>query len=136
MTKTVFRHDPIPFRDETGLNCLRVPLDRAGRTYATVSEADYRRIQRAGATGVWLLNKAAPGRAYVRTCINAEEGKHTLAMVSRLIMDAEPRTAIRYVNGDHLDLRPWNLIAQKGQAKRADMRLVQRQQDIQPEARA
>ncbi|NSY61069.1 hypothetical protein [Agrobacterium tumefaciens] len=125
MTKTVFRHDPIPFRDETGLNCLRVPLDRAGRTYAIVSEADYRRVHRAGATGVWLLNKATPGHAYVRTCVKTATGKLTLAMVARLIMDASPRTSIRYINGDQLDLRPWNLIAQKGQAKRADMRLVQ-----------
>lgn len=136
MTATAFRHAPIPFRDENGLNCLRVPLDRAGRSYAIVAEADYRRIQRAGATGVWLLNEAAPGRTYVRTSIRTGRGESTLAMVARLIMDAAPRTVIRYINGDHLDLRPWNLIAYRGKAKRADMSLIQRPQDAQPEVRA
>jgi len=57
-------------------------------------------------------------------------------MVARLIVDAEPRTAIRYINGNPLDLRPWNLIAHKGQAKRADMRLVQRRHYNAPEVRA
>ncbi len=124
-----YRHDPIPFRDaETGLNCLRVPLDRTGRTYAIVSEADYRRIQRAGATGAWFLNKDGKiGRSYVRTMIPTGHRTRTLAMVARLIAGAEARTVIRYVNGNHLDLRPWNLIGQKGKSKRADMKLINRQ---------
>jgi hypothetical protein len=119
------------------MKCLRVPLDRTGRTYATVSKSDYHRIQRAGATGAWLLNEAWPGRAYVRTMIRTGRGTRTLAMVARLIMDAGPRTVIRYINGDHLDLRPWNLMAQKGKAKRADIRLIDRRQDaFQSEVRA
>lgn len=125
--KYTYRHPPIPFRDaETGMNCLRVPLDRKGRRFAIVSEADYHRVQRAGATGAWLLNEAAPGRAYVRTMIRTGRGTSTLAMVARLIMDAGPRNVIRYINGDHLDLRPWNLIMQKGRSKRADVRLIDR----------
>lgn len=133
MTKPAFRHDPIPFRDENGLNCLRIPLDRAGRSYAIATEADYHRLQRSGATGTWFLNDAAPGRTYVRTAIRTECGQ-TLAMVARLIMEARPRTVIRYVNGDHLDLRPWNLVAQKGKAKRDDMQIVERGQRAMLEA--
>lgn len=120
-----FRHDPIPFRDaETGTNCLRVPLDRRGRSYALVREADYRKVQQAGATGAWLLNEAAKGRAYVRTMIRTGRKTRTLSMVARLIMDAQPRTVIRYINGNHLDLRPWNMLVQKGRSKRADSDLV------------
>lgn len=141
MTTTTFRHAPIPFRDEHGVNCLRVPLDRAGRSYAIVTEADYRRVRRAGATGAWLLNDAAPGRTYVRTSVRTGRGESTLVMVARLIMSAPPRTVVRYVNGNRLDLRPWNLAVQKGKAKRDDMQLVERgrrasQEAFRQEARA
>ncbi len=137
LQKSAFRHAPIQFRDEHGVNCLRVPLDRTFNQYAVVTASDYKRIQRAGATGAWFLNKDGKiGRAYIRTMIPIGPKSRALAMVARLVMEAEPRTVIRYVNGDCFDLRPWNLIIQKGKSKQADMRLVQRRHDAQPEFRA
>lgn len=137
LQKSTFRHAPIPFRDEHGVNCLRVPLDRAGKQYAIVTASDYNRIQRAGATGAWFLNKDGKiGRAYIRTMIPTGHRSRALAMVARLVMEAEPRTVIRYVNGDCFDLRPWNLVMRKGKSKQADMRLIQRRQDAQTELRA
>jgi len=121
-----FRPDPVAFRDETGLRCLRVPLDRAGRRHAIVSETDYRRVRALGATSPWYMNEAGPGRAYVRTHLNADQGSQTLGMVARLITGAGPRTTIHYASGNRLDLRPSNLIMRKGKAKRTDAALAQR----------
>lgn len=124
-TKSAFRHAPIPFRDEYGVNCLRVPLDRDGRTYAIVTAADYRRVQRSGATGTWFLNDDGKGRAYVRTKVRTGRGKATMVMVARLIMESGPRTVVRYQNRDKLDLRYMNLSVTRGKAKRDDVRLAE-----------
>lgn len=109
------RHAPIRFTDERGRECLKVPLDRYGRKYATATVRGYQAVQDAGATGAWLLNGNGTGRAYVRTCVG-----DTLLMPARIIAGAGPRSVVRYVDGDSRNLLPENIVLRKGKAKRAD----------------
>ncbi len=113
------RHAPIPFTDERGRECLKVPLDRYGRKYSTVTVRGYQAVQDAGATGAWCLNGNGHGTSYVRT---AAAG--TMLMPARIIAGAKARSVVRYVNGDPLDLRPENIVLRKGAAKRADADIV------------
>jgi len=113
------RHAPIRFTDDHGRECLKVPLDRYGRQYATVTESDYRAIQGAGATGAWYLNSNGHGGSYARIHFNK-----TRLMPARIIAGAGPRSVVRYVNGDPLDLRPENIVLRKGAAKRDDAVIV------------
>lgn len=117
--RSPFRPDPIPFTDEHGRACLRVPLDRHGRKYATATVRDYQAVQKSGATGVWLLNSNGGRNSYVRTCVAG-----TLLMPARIISGAKGRSVVRYVNGDPLDLRPENIVLHRGAAKRADADIV------------
>jgi len=116
---TRHRRAPIRFRDEHGRECLKVPLDRFGRKYATATERGYQAVQEAGATGAWYLNSNGHGGSYVRT-----HAGETLLMPARIIAGAKARSVVRYVNGDPLDLRPENIILQRGAAKRADAVIV------------
>ncbi|MFT4160913.1 hypothetical protein [Shinella sp.] len=113
------RHAPIRFTDERGRGCLKVPLDRYGRKYAIVTVRGYQAVQDAGATGAWRLNSNGHGGAYVRTFAAG-----TVLMPARIIAGAGPRSVVRYVNGDPLDLRPENIVLRKGAAKRADADIV------------
>lgn len=116
----------VPFTDEYGTRCLRVPLDPYGSKYAVVREADYQSVRNAGATGAWYLNDNGHGQRYVRTPVPAGTGRNTLLMVARIIADAPPRSTIFYVNKDRLDLRPTNLHWHpRGVSKRHDMRLAE-----------
>lgn len=123
-SKSAFRHDPIPFKDENGLDCLRVPLDRRGKQYAIVGAHDYQRVRRSGATGTWYVDSAAKGRYYVRTCVPVRSGRNVPLMPARLITGAGPRSIVRYVNGDRFDLRPWNLVLKRGRSKHTDIDLA------------
>lgn len=114
------RPEPVPFRDEHGRNCLRVPLDKHGRNHALVAAADYERVQRSGARGSWLLNECGGGRSYVRVSAPRRRGGLSLLMPARIIVGAGPKTVVRYVNGNPLDLRPENLSWHRGWAKRCD----------------
>jgi hypothetical protein len=78
----------IPFTDETGRACLRVPLDPNGNAHAVVLEKDYRDIKKAGGTGAWFLNDNGFGIRYVRTKVPDGTGKTTMIMVARLIVGA------------------------------------------------
>lgn len=113
------RHAPLRFTDERGRECLKVPLDRYGRKYATATVQGYRAVQDAGATGAWCLNDNGSGNSYVRC-----NAAGTLLMPARIIAGAKARSVIRYVNGDPLDLRPENIVLRKGASKRADADIV------------
>lgn len=117
----------IPFTDEAGRPCLRVPLDPNGNAYAVVLAHHYREIQRAGATGAWFLNDNGFGIRYVRTKVPDGAGKTTMIMVARLIVGAGPRSTIYYQNKDRMDLRPENLFWHRnGRTKRSTIEVVQR----------
>lgn len=109
------RHASIRFTDERGRECLKVPLDRYGRKYSTVTVKGYQAVQDAGATGAWRLNSNGHGGAYVRTFAAG-----TVLMPARIIAGAKARSVVRYVNGDPLDLCPENIVLRKGAAKRVD----------------
>lgn len=121
------RPPTIPFIDEIGRACLRVPLDPHGSAYAVVLEGDYRAVQRAGATGAWFLNDNGCGTRYVRTKVPDGTGKATMIMVARLVIEAGARSTVFYCNKDRLDLRPDNLFwHRKGRAKRSTEEVVRR----------
>jgi hypothetical protein len=109
------RHAPLRFTDERGRECLKVPLDRYGRKYATVTVRGYQAVQDAGAAGAWCLNGNGHGNSYVRTYVG-----DTLLMPARIIAGAGPRSVVRYMDGDPLNLLPENIVLRKGAAKRAD----------------
>lgn len=116
---TRHRHAPIRFRDEHGRECLKVPLDKFGRKYATATVQGYQAVQEAGAIGAWYLNSNGHGGSYVRSHAGG-----TLIMPARIIAGAKARCVVRYANGDPLDLRPENIVLQRGAAKRADAVIV------------
>ncbi|MCD1265999.1 hypothetical protein B5M44_12715 [Shinella sumterensis] len=112
---------PIPFIDEFGQRCLRVPLDSKRKRYAVIDEASYQRATAGRATGVWFLNDNGHGNSYVRCwSLASATGKPTLVQVARLITDAGRGKIVRYANGDRLDLRASNLRSRRGSAKRCD----------------
>jgi hypothetical protein len=113
------RSAPIRFRDQHGRECYKVPLDRQGQYHATVTARDYQTIREAGATGAWYLNGNGSGGAYVRIHFN-----RTRLMPARIIAGAGPRSVVRYINGDSLDLRPENIVLQRGASKKADAFIV------------
>ncbi|WP_440982394.1 hypothetical protein [Shinella sumterensis] len=116
---TRHRGAPIRFRDEHGRECLKVPLDRFGRQYATTTVHGYKTVREAGAIGAWYLNGNGHGGSYVRSHAGG-----TLIMPARIIAGAKARSVVRYVNGDPLDLRPENIVLQRGAAKRVDAVIV------------
>lgn len=121
------RPPAIRFTDEGGRTCLRVPLNPQGSAHAVVLERDYHAVRRAGATGPWYLNTAKANYRYVRAHVPDGRGGQTLVQVARLIMGAQPGTAIYVQNRDRLDLRPENLLAGKnGVAKRCDVSVAER----------
>lgn len=117
----------IPFTDDEGRDCIRVPLDPYGNAYAVVLERDYREVKNAGATGVWRLNANDKGQHYVRTAVPNGKGDATNVSVARIIVGAGARSTIYYVNKDRLDLRPENLWWHRnGKAKRCDAEIAER----------
>lgn len=120
------RHAPIPFIDDLGRRCLRVPLDKYGRNYAVVTEGGYRRALAAGVSPAWVLNSNGKGMTYVRSrSAKSSKASNTL-QVARIIADAPPGHVVSHVNGDRLDLRPDNLSVRRGRSKRYDRELVER----------
>ena len=144
------RPPTIPFIDEGGRRCLRVPLDPQGSAHAVVLERDYLAVQKVGATGTWRLNANSRGTPYVRTHIPDDKGGFTAVLVARLIARAGSGTTIYYVNKDRLDLRPENLfwgrdrrskrdavkVAERGARYRADRQRQQREEEAQRGAAA
>jgi hypothetical protein len=121
-----FRHEPIKFHDQHGRACYRVPLDRHGRQYALVTVSDFNRVRESGATGVWYLDTNGCGKHYVRTCVPTRRSQNAAVMPARIISGARPKSVVRYVNGDTLDLRPENLVLHRGKSKRTDTAMAER----------
>lgn len=131
---------PIPFVDERGRECLKVPLGgrRGGERFAIVEARDYQRIREAGAIGSWYWNSngKGKGRGYVRTCVPIGGGKWSLVQVARIIDGTGAKAIVRYANGDTLDLRSSNLLWERGKAKRNDVMVVRQGKAIRQERRS
>lgn len=88
---------------------VKVHLRNVDR-YATLYRDDYDRVVADIGTGRWLVNviKRPGGRSdhYVRA---HSPGAKSLVMIARIIARAMPRTAVRYRDGDVLNLRSENL---------------------------
>lgn len=98
-------------RDPSGELVVLVPLTR-GRTAVTTLAA-YVRLLELGVSANWVMNDDGNGRIYVRCHRSADLGGNLL-MVSRLICAPTERgLAIRYRDGDRLNLRPTNLCAER-----------------------
>ena len=116
---------PIPFTDEHGLPCLRVPMSNAHGVFAIVDQHHFETLRALGLTRSWFLNGNGTGKRYVRTPVPAEgRPKGTILLVARLIIGAGPGTVVRYGNGNPLDLRFSNLAWRKGKSKRTDEALL------------
>lgn len=113
--------EPIPFADEHGMPCFRIPISNAPDTFALIEQHTFNSLVSRGLTGPWFLNGNGTGRSYVRIAVPVEgKGGGTNLLVARLILGAGPRTVVRYANGDPLDLRFINLAWRKGKSGRTD----------------
>lgn len=118
MTSQAARPQCLGYIDQEGRKVLKVPLDKQGKQHAIVLERDYLNVRRSGATGTWLAN-GDNGRTYVRTNIPTGTG-YVLGTIARIITGAGRGVAIRYADGNPLNLLPENLVWRKGKAKRCD----------------
>lgn len=86
---------------------IKIYLRNAGR-YATLYRADYQRVIAEVGGNVWFVGyNSERAVAYVRTWSDAEPRK--MAMIARIVANAPARTAVRYLDGDPLNLRFDNL---------------------------
>jgi hypothetical protein len=113
----------IPFVDEDGNHCLKVPL-LDGVNYATVLEDQYRAYVAAGyPEGRWYLNANKRKSSQTYVCVEltrGENGKRRKPPVARLLCEEIRKTReleegrrpvfrVGYNSPDRLDLRPSNL---------------------------
>ena len=114
-------NNPIPFADEHGAACFRIPLSNSPDTFAILDQQSFTNLISQGLTGRWFLNSNGAGRSYVRISVPVEGRRGgTNLLVARLIIGAGPRTVVRYANGNPLDLRFVNLAWRKGKSGRTD----------------
>jgi hypothetical protein len=108
------RRVPVPFTDEEGKACLRVPLDNNGEAYALVQREDYLHIVRAlGWRGAWCLGGPSGRRRYVM--VNAPWTGNKAGgtfPVARLLPGVTSLDRVRYASADTLDLRRRNLVVE------------------------
>lgn len=98
-------------RDHSGELTVLVKL--TGGNVAATTYAAFKRLMDAGVSPNWVLNSDGKGRVYVR-CIRPNALGGNLLMVSRLIIGPEERRlAVRYRDGNRLNLRPENLLVER-----------------------
>jgi len=90
------------FVDPHGRPCVRVPLDPFGKRWATLTAADYERVQPLTANA-WRADQKRPGKYYVRG--NAKE-----PFIARVVARAKAGEQIVHADGDTLNLLPENLV--------------------------
>lgn len=112
------RPDPIRCRDDSGREIVKVATDAEGRRWATLYADDFDRLAMMGLSRTWFFNHSGGGYWYVKA--HAPSASGSLVSVARLILEMGPKEVVRYLNGDHLDLRRENLGVRSGWAKRTD----------------
>ncbi|WP_114946624.1 hypothetical protein [Microvirga calopogonii] len=102
-------HEIVKRLDEDGKLVVGVFLSNVQKT-CWLYASDYEAITAKYGLSSWLLNSAGEGKpSYVRFMHNGN-----LVMVSRLILDAQPRTAVKYRDKNPLNLRSSNLFLHHG----------------------
>lgn len=103
---------PLPFVDEDGTACLRVPLDDAGTRFAIVERSDYLHVVLTlGCRAAWCWGGAQGRRKYVRVNAPHVGGQASGSFpVVRLFLGVGPEHRVRYATSNTLDLRRCNLI--------------------------
>lgn len=115
------------FTDESGQHCTRVPLANSALSAVLLAD-DFDRLMAAGLSSNWGLNlNTKGGQAYVCATV---KGANTVT-VARLITGARWKQAVRYRNGDRLDLRPENLRIAKGGKAHKDCSAMLQQEETQ-----
>jgi hypothetical protein len=102
-------HEIVKRLDEDGKLVVGVFLSNVQKT-CWLYASDYEAITAKYGLASWLLNSAGEGKpSYVRFMHNGN-----LVMVSRLILEAQPRTAVKYLDKNPLNLRSSNLFIDHG----------------------
>jgi hypothetical protein len=97
---------PVRFTtDRDGTPLALVTL--AGGEVATIEKTDFDHLTRLGVSANWTLNQAGTGHAYVRAYAPRRRG--SLVTIARLLMRPGRDQAVRYADGDPLNLRRSNL---------------------------
>ena len=102
-----------------GSRVAHVPL-ADGRS-ATVDAGDLDRLLALGLSPTWVLNDAGNGHCYVRTRFPTALGNTNNIQVSRAILEPLPGHVVRHLDGNRLNLRHCNLVAER-RATRAKAR--------------
>lgn len=102
---------PIPFEDEDGMSCLRVPVNDHGTICAIIYKDDYDLVtQEHGITPIWSYQQNGGKRRYVVfTTPQVRDEPSGSMVVARLILDARRGQRVFYLNNSTLDLRRPNL---------------------------
>ncbi|MDP3898085.1 MAG: hypothetical protein Q8Q62_15555 [Mesorhizobium sp.] len=121
------RREPIRTTDEHRRDVVKVPLDEAGRHWATMDAEDFDRLHAAGLTGVFFLVNNGNGNLYVRAaCRGVSGGQITVA---RAILGLGKGEIVCYRGSDRTDLRRRSIHSERGAAKRDDIGLARDRQD-------
>lgn len=99
------KRPPIHKRSALGARTVHVPLANNERC-AVLDEEDFIWLIANGLTGNWTFNNASPGFSYVRAPC-AKTGN--IVTVARLIIGAGRGQAVKYRDGDRMNLRRANL---------------------------
>lgn len=111
-----------------GLHGLSVCLNRNRTMFAKVDAADWIALQEMGANGLWQGLDTFHG-VYVYMAMPLKRQAATDKVpTARLILGLKPREQVRFIDGDTLNLRRYNLVvsdtAGSGRAARYDARQV------------
>lgn len=97
---------PVPFIDEHGIQCLRVPLNDARTSWAVVELEDWVAVQNSGADGLWFRG----GRGHVATKFPMQQqASADTCLIARLILGLGKGQTVRFVSRDFRNLRRNNL---------------------------
>jgi hypothetical protein len=98
-------------RDPNGREIVGIPLSNRPGSHAWLYADDHRRVVAMIGQSRWFANRNTKGQEYVRASC-PRTGRNV--MIARLIEGDWARTAIRYRDGNRLNLRGINLEAQAG----------------------
>ena len=111
--------------DPNGNAVAHVPILSSDGKHATILTEDLRALETEGVSLRWYLNRAN-GREYVNT--NDPDHLGGNQVVARRILGARTREAVRYLDGDTLNLRRSNLYLDRGPSANGKAPKISREQ--------
>lgn len=105
------KREPRHFYDPSGEHLVAVPLQIADRE-VILPAATYLALREEGVGRRFHLNDNGRGAAYVRASLGGRK-----IMVARFVAQARRGQIVRYRDGDHLNLRPGNLLLESGRGR-------------------